>query len=211
MQNYKQTFFVTLLSLVLTNAALALPVTVNAAGTVTSVTTYGSFTFDGSVMAGSAMTGSCYYDPDTAADLNASEYVGEYSIPSISMAIGNYDFTENPMPPNSAKFKVWKTDIAYLAQTTDGMMSLNNTPLGYAGVVVTLLDLCNASVSGANDDLPTAFPNVSLFTYRNRFEVCLANNFSISGVIDSITVIPEPMTITLFALGTLMFRRVSRH
>ncbi len=183
-------------------------ITVNVTGTINSVFADGDFELDESLV-GSTMTGTCSYDPDTATDLNASSYWGEYLISAISMMIGNYTFTENPASPNSTKFYVARTDIVYNVETTDGLILSGGTPLDYTGVYITLFDLCNASVSGENDYLPTTFPDPSFFNYRNEFKVRLLGEFTISGVIDSITVIPEPISITLWGIGFFILRKHS--
>jgi hypothetical protein len=194
--------------LTFTNFTLAQMITANVSGTVTSVTTYGSFSFDESVITGSTMTGACSYDPSTAVDFDGSEDdFGIYYIPSISMTIGNYDFSIAPL--DAALFRVEVPDISYFVQTRAGIMSWNDMPLHYTHISVTLLDLCNASVSGVNDDLPTAFPDISFFTYSNRFSVTVMGEkvFTIEGVINSITVVPEPATMALLVVGVAFLRR----
>lgn len=209
MQTYKNFFCAIVVFWILADFTLAMSLTVNVTGTVDSVSTYGDFSFDGSVAVGSTMSGSCSYDPDEAVDLNSDEYLGEYLIPSISMSIGNYDFTESFDPHrNLVKFRVGVTDISYLVQTTSGITYWNDVPLeGRRDTHIKLIDLCNASVSGENDDLPTTFPDISLFTYRNEFEVISGGNFFITGTLDSIEAVPEPATIGLFALTGLITLR----
>ena len=92
--------------LIFAGSASADLVTVNIGGIVDSVGTSGGFSLDGSVNVDSIMSGSFVYDTD-APDLDADPRNGHYSIISVSMTIGNYMFTRNPLSPNPAFFKVY--------------------------------------------------------------------------------------------------------
>lgn len=180
-------------------------ITVGVTGVVDEVSTDGGLELDGSVGIGTIMSGYCSYDLETP-DLEPSEYHGEYVLLSISMNIGNYTFTENPTSPNLALFEVGKTDLCYKVHTTDGIVAINGEPQTYYDIGITLFDLGNFSVSGLDDKLPVTFPDLSFFSDRNEFEVTFSDSgigFNIGGVIDSITVIPEPTTFLLISLGSL--------
>ncbi|UCG48922.1 MAG: PEP-CTERM sorting domain-containing protein, partial [Phycisphaerales bacterium] len=64
-----------------------------------------------------------------------------------------------------------------------------------------------------NDALPTSFPDISVFTNRNEFDVGFRDYedrvFVISGHLTSLTAthIPEPSTIVLLGLGSLALLR----
>lgn len=77
-----------------------------------------------------------------------------------------------------------------------------------------LIDLCNSNPTGT-DEFPLSFPEISFFNYRNDFDVnfysVTSSGFSIDGYLTDITVIPEPTSIILLLLGTVVpWRRLSR-
>ena len=192
---------------VLTGLSSATPLKVLVTGTVTSTKTTGDFVFED---IGTQMTGYCTYDPETADDEDGSSYYGKYNIDSLSMSIGDYIFADNPATTPSPEFEIWVTDMCYRVRSADGMVYINNIPQSYDNANVTLFDLGNFSTGGPDDELPTSFPDISFFSGRNRFEVYYSDldiSFNVTGVIDSITVIPEPSTMCLLGLGGLLLRR----
>jgi hypothetical protein len=186
-------------------------IVVQVTGTVDSVSAEGSFSWDNSVTVGSTMTGFCCYDPALMYDHGVGDYYGEYSIDLWSMTIGNYTFKENPASLNLTRFRIWKTDITYEFNTSDGMAILNDTFLGYDNVDVTLFDLSNFSLGGPDDELPTSFPDISVFKNRHDFLVSFSDGttgFNLSGTIDYIAAIPEPMSISFFSVcGMVLIRK----
>ncbi len=184
-------------------------ITVNVTGVVDSVTTYGSFTFDGQITSNSLMNGFCLYDTDTPDDYTASEYIGHYYIDAVSMSIGKFSFIHESAA-EYPEFTVWRTDKTYLADTDYASIYYNETPLSLGYAHVTLLDLCNASISGLDDHLPTSFPDISFFTYRNNFSAGLlngGNGFTINGHLTSIEAVPEPASFFILALGAAAIRK----
>ena len=193
--------------LAFTGQSLGEIVTVEVAGTVDSISTTGGFILDDSVSNGSAMTGTFIYGSNTPDLDSGSSYHGSYTLLSLSMTIGNYIFTHDPTSPNPGLFDVWKTDITYLARTNYGIATLDGTSQSYDNIYIELMDVCNASTTGPDDALPTSFPDISFFNYRNEFEVNYSNSgvgFAISGVLTSI---PEPATLLLLGFGAVMLRR----
>jgi len=187
-------------------------ITVNASGIVDTVTTQGYFVFQGSVFTGATMNGFCSYDTTTPDKYPASDYYGIFSIDTLAMTIGEYSFIHE-ISTETPEFKVWRTDMTYLASTDYATIFYNGAPLSFDYANVILLDLCNASTSGPDDHLPTSFPDISFFTYRNQFRVSSfvgGNGFTITGHLTSIDAIPEPGTICLVGLGGLGLLRRRR-
>lgn len=183
-------------------------ITVHVSGVVDSVTTQGDFTFDSSLSIDSLMNGFCIYDTDTP-DLDGDSYHGRYVLQYLSMTIGNYTFTHDPLSPDPAYFEVWKGDTTYLAKSSDGILNQNGSLLPYDDIAIVLLDLCNASVSGPDDALPVSFPDISFFTWRNRFDADYSGSgvgFDINGHLTSIYTVPEPATLLFVVLGAVFLR-----
>ncbi len=195
------------LILVVVSQASAVPIEVVVTGTVTGTVTSGDFVFEN---LGTQMTGYCSYDPDTVDDEGGSLNYGRYAIDSLSMTIGDYTFADNPSTTPLPEFEVWVVDLVYKVSTMDGMVSINDVPQSYDDVEVLLFALGNYSVNGPDDEIPTSFPDISFFSDRNEFGVSYSDtdiSFNVTGVIDSVTVVPEPSSILLLSLGGLLLRR----
>lgn len=185
----------------------AIPLEVAVTGMVTSTETTGDFVFEN---LGTQMTGYCIYDPETVDDEGGSSYYGYYTIDSLSMTIGDYTFADNSLTAPAPVFQVWVVDLTYKASTADGIVSINESVQPYEDVDVVLFALGNFSATGQNDDIPTSFPELSFFEDRNEFEVDYSDadiSFNITGVIDSITVVPEPSSFILLSFGGLLLKR----
>ena len=165
------------------------PIIVQVTGVVNSV----DFPND-SIQVGSSMVGFCSYDTETP-DEDSSDYRGTYALNHLAMAIGDYTFSRNSASSEPALFDVWKTDMAYRAQCFYGIATESGLPLSFYHVNIKLLDLCNASVGGPDDLLPVTFPDISFFTWRNKFEVTFSQSgtgYQIQGELTSIEVVSEP-------------------
>ncbi len=172
-----------------TASAWGEPITVQVAGVVNSI----DFPTD-SVQVGSSMVGFCSYDTETP-DEDPSDYRGTYALNHLSMAIGDYTFTHNSASAQPALFDVWKTDMTYRAQSLYGIATESGLPLSFYKIHIKLIDLCNASVGGPDDLLPVTFPDISFFTWRNKFEVTFSQSgtgYQIQGELTSIEVVSEP-------------------
>jgi hypothetical protein len=192
---------------ILVGSSLAAPLKVVVTGTVTSTETTGGFVFEN---LGTQMAGYCTYDPETVDDEEGSSFYGRYNIDSLSMTIGDYTFADNSTTTPYPEFEVWVTDFCYKVSTIDGMVSINSAAQSYDDINIVLFDLGNFSISGPDDEIPTSFPDISFFSDRNEFEVDYSDadiSFNVAGVIDSITVIPEPSSVLLLFLGGLLLKR----
>ncbi|MBN2456153.1 MAG: PEP-CTERM sorting domain-containing protein [Sedimentisphaerales bacterium] len=192
-------------------------ITIEVTGIVNSIGESG-FNTDGSVSIGSVMTGFCTYDIETP-DLVDSEYVGEYELLSLSMTIGNYTFTHDTLSSEYPFFRVGVVDPTFWAYSPeamfDGTVYLDGVPREYDDIFwknreVVLLDLWTSSSEFIPDDsLPTSLPDISVFDMRNSFGLVFRDYdghlFGVSGEITSWNLIPEPATILLFGLGSLIF------
>ena len=216
-------------SLVIVAPVWATILTVEVEGVVNSIGTDGGFALDGSVSFGTAMTGFCIYDSQTP-DLELSEYNGKYALLSISMNIGNYTFTHNPISPNPALFKVYIGNPCYKVNSVsprfDGTVIVDGLPLTYDDIIwgdwafLELMDIGTSSYEYIpNDALPDldSFPDFSVFdmwrTFETRFYEPYAVDrgyFGIYGEVTSLTVTPEPTTLLLLGLGGLALLRKRR-
>jgi len=124
------------------------------------------------------------------------------------MSVGNYDFTQNPAEIYSATyFRVTQMDLYYKVATDNGIMYHNDNRLDYSEINLTLFNLGTNSANGQNTKLPVTFPAISFFKDSNYFEMKKQDLFTITGVIDSIWVTPEPATMALLGLGGLLLSR----
>ncbi len=157
---------------------------------------------------GDTMTGYCIYDTSYP-DLDPLDYTGTYMLSEIVMQIGAYTFTTGHYTSGYPTFRTWAVDETYLAESPAQMDIYVNSVYETWGGQFKLLDLCNASLGRPDDSFPTSFrDDLSYFYYRNEFRV--AGNFiNIEGVLDTvdITVIPEPMTLSLLGVGSLILIR----
>ena len=196
--------------------AWATILTVEVEGVVDGVWTKGDLVLDGSVTAGSTMSGYYTYDIDTP-DQNPNDHTGEYELISISMNIGNYTFMHNPMSPELAIFEVSVYGHSYAAwshdPSFDGTVYINGSPKTYDDVnwqnfglrLMYLRDTDN----NITDELPNSFPDISTFTSERSFGVGVdsplgAPGFGMYGEITSLTVVPEPASAVLMIVGVTM-------
>ena len=184
-------------------------ITVEVTGVVEGVATHGGLALDGSVVIGSIMTGTTTYDTDTP-DQHPNVLYGEYELISISMTVGNYTFTHDPMSSTSAFFEVHilsSNSYSYGLRSRDprfdGTIYINGLPKTsedldwqYSGLHLMQLVYPDSIIT---DELPTSFPDISTFTRERYFGVGIDSpsevpGFAIWGEITSLTVVPEPAT-----------------
>ena len=207
--------------------ASATIITVEVEGIVDSVTTDGGLTLDGSVGIDSVMTGFCSYDTEMP-DQEDSDYIGIYSVISVSMTIGNYTFTHNPTSLDLPFFRVGTVvDPAYSAMTDggrfDGTVTVNGSgPLTYDDINWnwTYMSVFHLRTSSSEyiptDALPDLYswPDLSVFDENRTFDTNFYDEsnryFDVYGEVTSLTVTPEPATVFLLALGGLALLRNRR-
>jgi len=208
-------------SLVIVAPVWATIITVEVEGIVDSITTDGGFALDGSVDVDSPMTGFCTYDTETP-DLGS----GSYAMISISMHIGNYTFTHDPMSPDPPMFRVYTVDPGYVASSDalrfDGTIYVDGSPKTYEDITWnwTYLELFDLGTSSdqyiPTDALPDleSWPELSVFDQRRAFQTQFYGEgddyFGIYGEITSLTPTPEPATVLLLGLGSLALLRNRR-
>lgn len=223
------TILVVLMALVFSNRQLAQAtiITVEVTGVVYGVDTHGGLALDGSVGIGSIMTGTTTYDTDTP-DLHAGEYDGRYAMISISMTVGNYTFTHDPISSTSALFEVHilsSNSYSYWVRSHDprfdGTVYIDGLPKTFDEVNfdpfgLNLMKLVDPD-SITTDELPDldSWPDISTFTSERYFGVGVDSppdepGFAIWGELTSLTVIPEPATLLLLGFGGLALLRRPR-
>ena len=205
-----------LVILVIVTPASATIITVEVEGVVNSVSVGGRFALDGSVDVGSIMTGSTTYDTETP-DLGS----GAYAVISISMTIGNYIFTHDPMSPDPAFFHVYTVDPGYYVKSDgprfDGTIYVDGSPKTFDDITweepygrVRLMDVLTSSYEYiTSTELPNSFPDISVFDSRREFRTGFGEPLSVSNrgtfIIegDLTYLVPEPATLLLLGLGSL--------
>ena len=225
---YPKYILLILLTLLIANSqpVSATIITVEVVGVVNLVSVGGRFALDGSVDVGSIMTGSTTYDTETP-DLGS----GAYAVISISMNIGNYIFTHDPMSPDPAFFHVYTVDPVYIVKSNaprfDGTIYVDGSPKTFDDITweepygeVKLMDVWTSSDGIiTSTELPTSFPDISVFDLRREFwtgfvepsTVPNGGGFLIEGDLTYLEVTtPEPATVLLLALGCLALLRKRR-
>jgi len=218
-------WLILMVCLALVSRVWATIITIEVEGVVDGVWTEGDLVLDGSVTAGSTMSGYGTYDTETP-DQEPADYSGLYSLMSISTTIGNYTFSHNPDSPNPALFKIQSGgDFFYNTESSnslfDGLIYLDGLPKNYEDITWDDTYLRPIDVRGLgdvlpNDDLPTVdtFPGLSVFDWQRSFDVLFRDNsnnyFLIYGEITSLAVVPEPGTILLLGLGGVILLRRRR-
>ncbi|MBN2456152.1 MAG: PEP-CTERM sorting domain-containing protein [Sedimentisphaerales bacterium] len=195
-------------------------ITIEVTGIVDSVETGGGLVLDDSINVGSEMLGYCIYDTETPDLATNSDYTGLYELLSICMEIGNYTFTHNTVSDECPLFLVGIVDPGYKATSADscfdGIVTVNGTPKTYDDIIwgyyrIELMNLWSSSYYIPTDSLPTELPDISVFDNRREFEARFyepkSDNrafFDIHGELTSLNLIPEPATILLFGLASLI-------
>ena len=199
-----------------TKPVLGYTVTVYAEGVVTEVQTYDGLEFDGSLIVGSAMTGSCTYDTETP-DQIQYDGAGRYLLISISMSIGSYTFIHNPAATEEPYFGInagndgFFYDIRSMYSTFYGACFINGQPTNLEDINLSGCGFGMSLVANTNsptgDSLPNenTFPDLSVFDENRVFliESWLSPAFTVMGEVTSVTVVPEPASLFLFAVGAL--------
>lgn len=207
--------------MVLGSSSFARIVTVEVTGTVNEVLTANGLSLDSSVNIGSSMVGSCTYDTATPDRFPQFDSEGEYQLISLSMTIGNYMFTNDPMLPEKALFRVgvdgnFGQAAVSLAPRFDGIIYINGSPKTDDEIDLDYFGLCLLSLGGWNrygitDKLPDSFMDLSLYEDKlfgvSALPDYIAPSFRIVGELTSLTVIPEPATLAFLGLGSLALLR----
>jgi hypothetical protein len=204
-------------------------VAVEVEGTVRSIDTYGGLTFDDTVDIGTIMTGLFTYDTDSS-NLSVYDAIKKHAIVSVSVTIGELTFRENPQSSEPGLFRINSADPGYIVSSSNvvfnGTVYVNGLPKNYQDIPWSwsYLEVINVGTSSFENiplsGLPDAasFPAISIFDVRKEFWVCLTEpyfgqgaGFSIRGELTSLAVIPEPATLVLLGLGSVMLLRKRSH
>ncbi|MHC4737573.1 MAG: PEP-CTERM sorting domain-containing protein [Planctomycetota bacterium] len=195
-----------------------------AEGRVGSPITEAGFEFDGSFKFGDPMIGYCIYD-EYSPDLWPTYPGGSYELEEVGLSFGNYNFIHNPNSSekphmyidnapwvqtgyDAHSFDPYSNDIFYLNGEEKNFSDFNWDCFG-----MDVLYIKNDKHIDIPETLPIdSFPSLEDFVIRwMELEHDAYPNFSVRGYIDNITLtrIPEPSTIALLGLGSLvLIRRV---
>jgi hypothetical protein len=155
------------------------------------------------------ITGTYTYD-SAMLDSNPSSTVGDYmynaSPAGISLNCGGFNFRTNP------------DDVDFLVEilNNDGirnydgylLRSYNNLPLSNGALVNHISWQLDDSTGTAlsSEALPFTAPDLGRWN-SNVLQIFNDNDFGISATITSAVLVPEPATLLLFGIGTLLLRK----
>lgn len=190
--------------------ARAVPVTIQITGNVTSVS--GS-AITGAIYVNDIFTGTYTYNSDTS-DSDSSPQRGEYRHNSpygIDLFIGGFEFKTDPAQ-TSGRFVIGIGDNV-VSNGTNDYYSVHSDQNAYTnglwvgGISWELGDSTHTAISSTA--LPVTAPVLSAWNY-NHVEIYGGDNlhgFSIYGTVTQATLVPEPVTGILMAMGVLLLRR----
>lgn len=177
-------------------------------GAVTSVTDSSGY-FQGGIVIGSPFDGTYTFDSSSSDQLSGDTTQGLYSTPDFSLTVQTGPLTLNAIGDDCSVYVVDGTapgDIYGISGTT-----FESNGYYVSELILQLKDLSGQAL--ANDHLLLNPPDLQQFDYRQFFllvkPVGETQFSSIEGVITTIT--PEPASITLIAVGTLLLVRRRRH
>jgi len=190
-------------------------ITVNVTGEVTMAYGHGGLSWDDSLTVGTLMTGSCSYDTE-AASINGYNY----HLLSLTMTVGDYTFTASQPVTELSLFRIAPgyTEKVYAASTYDAVFEGNYWDNGeiksydefpWVAREIELLSVFSTLPECPySHDLPTTFPDLSLFNMRKHFwgefnDLGNSSGLSFFGELTSITTIPEPCSLALLGLGVI--------
>jgi hypothetical protein len=183
----------------------------------------------GNVSLGDTMTGVYIYDtsiPDLYPETCIGQYVHSDPPCGITLTIGSLVFMTDP---ENVEFVVTIYDSPCVAPgipppaggqyDSYSIRSSNNFPLPNGTAVREILLAASGDTTiFSSDALPTTAPDINAGWRENKIDIDISGGswenatgvFYIEGVLSSVSVIPEPATMTLIGLGALVFLRVHR-
>ena len=169
---------------------------------------------EGKIIVGDIITGAYTYDSSTPDQDwlwgSPSDIVGRYhhfAPPyGISLTVGDFVFQTDP---SNVNFLIGIVNDNQSGDDIYGLLSYNNLPLSdgtlVGGISWTLEDSTGSVFS--NDSLPTTAPVLDDWGF-NRLTVNGGTPAIPFGILSHVTsAIPEPATILLFGLGTMLLRK----
>jgi len=181
---------------------------INITATVDIVNDFGNY-LEGKIHVGDTITGSYTYEsttPDSEPALKVGDY-WHYALPAgVSLTVGGFEFRTNP---SNVSFLV---EVVNDYPTGDdyGYISYNNLPLSN-GTLVDYISWHLHDTTGtalSSDSLPATAPKfLSQWQYNDLILEGEHSGYGIDATVTSAEVIPEPATILLFAVGTILFRK----
>jgi len=169
-------------------------------------------TFDGQLQIGDIITGSYKYE-STTLDSSPLVTVGDYQHYSppygISLTAGGFVFQTDP---DNVYFKVGVCDN-HTGLDIYGIRSYNNLPLSN-GVLIGDIEWQlddSSSTALSSDALPTTAPVLNDWSYSWGLYICTGiqggGDVAIDAEVTSVELVPEPATLFLLGLGTLLVLR----
>jgi len=176
---------------------------INITATVDIVNDFGNY-LEGKIHVGDTITGSYTYE-STTWDSNPSSTIGDYehySAPAgISLSVGGFNFKTDPAAVN---FLVEITND-YPPNDDYFLLSSNNLPLSNGTLVESISWWLSDSTGAAllSDALLVTAPVLSRWQI-NQLDMGYSGAYLVRSQVTSAILIPEPCTMLLLSLGTIL-------
>ncbi|MCX5632196.1 MAG: PEP-CTERM sorting domain-containing protein [Phycisphaerae bacterium] len=179
-------------------------ITIAISGQVTGVSDQHNH-FGGQIHVGDTITGTYIYDTAAYPGPSSGQY-WHYSAPAgISLYVGDFNFKTDS---TNVEFYLGIGNNGPFGEDIYVITSNHNLPLSN-GTLVQFIDWILNDPTGtalSSDALPLTAPDLSSWS-SNVLSISTDRDFSISAVVTSATLVPEPATLLLTVLGLILIRK----